>query len=78
MYGYIVKDARGNNLTREKFWYNHEKSEGEEPYVFGISEVEEIREHCFSWKTKPAFLVVAKWTKENGTEVLGVEIPFNG
>ena len=76
MEGYIIKDARGNNLAKGRYWYNHEYSEGEEPYVFTHEEVEEIRSHCFSWKTKPAFLVKARWTKEFGTEISAEKIVF--
>ena len=72
MKGYIIKDVTcKNNLTKNLFWYDHEKSEGEEPYVFSKDGVDYVREISEMWTIKPAYLVKAEWTPEGGVKVLG-------
>jgi hypothetical protein len=72
MDGYIVKDVTcKKNLRKDLVWYNHEKIYGESPYVFSKEVIDYIRQICGAWITKPAYMVKARWTEENGVEVLG-------
>lgn len=79
MEGYIIRDtANKNSLTKGLFWYNHEKEYGESPHVFSKEEVEHVKQvsQNYKWEMMPMYIIRARWTEENGTEILGKVEPI--
>ncbi len=74
--GYIIESEPGQYLTKERFWYRHEESEGEKPYVHPAETLEDIRKSASEWKFKPREIYPATYNPQTAPKIEGEASEF--